>query len=183
MGLFRGLMVPICFVLYLAVFGAAALAVVLGGAVGSGLPLEDLETLIPTGAGTPSPWAIAGAAALVADLFIAMIAMFIAEKVYTVGRFIGRTIRTALWFSLLLAGTLAFYLSNQPGDGIDRFLPAAALALALPISALVSGIVLGLPFLWWVSERPPVKRTRRPPPPRDPPAEIMAGGDTPPAAA
>lgn len=171
MGFFRGLMVPICFLLYLGIFAAAALAAVAAGAVASGLSPDELQTLIPSGAGPPSPWAIAGGAALVADLFIAMIALFIAERVHTVGRFIGASLKTSLWFAVPLAAGLALYLSGQPGDGLEKFLPALALALALPLAAFASGVVLGLPFLWWVSERPPVRRARRvPPPPPPPPA-------------
>lgn len=173
MGFLRALMVPIFFVLYVGLFGAVAVAVVLAGAVYSGIAVEELQSLIPTGAGVPPPFTLAAAAGLVAALFIGMIAMFIAEHVTTVGRFIRATLVTALWFAVPLAGLLAFYLNGQGGEGYARFLPAAALVAALPVAAIVCGILFGLPFLWWVSERPPARRVRpQPAQGQEPPAPL-----------
>jgi hypothetical protein len=165
--LFRGLMVPISFLLFLALFGAVSVAVIaLGPVLIDGLAPEKLPTLIPQGGGTPSPYVVAAGAALVADLFVAMIAMLISERVHTVGRFTRGCLKTAFWFALILAGGLAFWLNGQPGNGLPKFAPALLLAAGLLVAAVVSGIVLGKPFVWWVSERPPApKRRARPAPP------------------
>lgn len=160
MGFFRGLMVPISFLLFLALFGATALAVIAGGPLSQGVQPADLPTLLPTGAGAPNPFVIAAGLALVADLFIGMIAMLISEKVTTVGSFLSSLLKTTFWFGLLFAGGLAFYLNGLEGDVYEKFLPAALLFAGLIAAAVVSGIVLGLPFLWWVSERPRQKRRR-----------------------
>lgn len=160
MGFFRGLMVPISFLLFLALFGATALAVIAGGPLSQGVQPADLPTLLPTGAGAPNPFVIAAGLALVADLFIGMIAMLISEKVTTVGGFLSSLLKTTFWFGLLFAGGLAFYLNGLEGDVYEKFLPAALLFAGLIAAAVVSGIVLGLPFLWWVSERPRQKRRR-----------------------
>ncbi|WP_181706643.1 hypothetical protein [Chthonobacter rhizosphaerae] len=171
MGLFRGLMVPISFVLFLAVFGATAVAVIAAGPISGGLAPADLPTLLPAGQGAPNPFFIAAALALVADLFIGMIAMLISERVHTVGGFLGKVLKTTLWFAVIFAGGLAVYLNGLPGEGLPKWLPALLLAGGLVAGAIVASILLGLPFLWWVSERPPRKRRRRAPPP--PPVEVV----------
>jgi hypothetical protein len=183
MGFFRGLMVPICFVLYLALFAAVAVAVIALGPLSAGTPPADLPKLIPSGAGAPSPYAIAAALAAVADLFLAMVAMFIAERVFTAWRFATVSVKASLWFAIPFAGGFAAWLSTQPGDGLAKWLPAVLLLLALPVAAFVVGLFLGKPFVWWVSERPPVKRPKRrppPPPPAEPPAEIQDSPTFPP---
>jgi hypothetical protein len=160
--LFRGLMVPVFFLVFLGFYGATALAVIaLGPVLIEGLPPEQLQTLIPTGGGTPSPWVVAAGAALVADLFIGMIAMLISEKVLTVGRFTRSLTKTAFWFAVIFAGGLAVWLNGQPGDPWPKFAPALLLAAGLIAGAIVCGILLGKPFLWWVSERPPAPKPRR----------------------
>lgn len=172
MGLFRGLMVPISFLLFLALFGATAVAVIAGGPLSQGMQPADLPTLLPTGAGVPNPFVIAAGLALVADLFIGMIAMLISEKVTTIGGFLKSLVKTSFWFGLLFAGGLAFYLNGLEGEGYEKFLPAALLFAGLIAAAVVSAIVLGLPFLWWVSERPRTPRRRRVSRPAPPPAPV-----------
>lgn len=176
MGFFRGLMVPISFLLFLALFGATALAVIAGGPLSQGVQPADLPTLLPTGAGAPNPFVIAAGLALVADLFIGMIAMLISEKVTTIAGFLKSLLKTTFWFGLLFAGGFAFYLNGLEGDGYEKFLPAVLLFAGLVAAAIVSAIVLGLPFLWWVSERPREKRRRtvhRPrPTPMPPPVAV-----------
>ena len=144
--LFRGLMVPVSFVLYLAIFGAVAVAVVAAGPiVWQGVAPEELPTLLPTGAGAPSPWVIAAGLALVADLFIGMIAMLLSERATTVGRFIRGCVKTAFWFGVIFAGPLALYLSGQPGDGLVKWLPAILLLAGLLVAAFVTGVLLCKP--------------------------------------
>lgn len=181
MGFFRGLMVPISFVLFLAVFGAVAVAVVAAGPLSTGLKPEDLPTLLPKGAGVPNPFVIAAGLALVADLFIGMIAMLVSERVTGVWGFLKGVLKTSLWFAVIFAGGLAVYL-NGTGEDPMRFLPAGLLAGGLVAAAIVTSILLGLPFVWWVSERPPVKRAKRtlpPLPPIPPPPQPVAEELTP----
>lgn len=178
--LFRGLMVPVSFVLFLALFAATALAVLAVGPIGlEGLKPEDLKTLVPTGGGAPSPWAVAAGAALVSTLVIGMIAMLVSERVYTVWRFTRALFRTAIWFAVIAGGGVAAWLATRPGAPWPKFAPALLLAAGLLAAAIVSGILLGKPFLWWVSERPPQRRRRTTAYPAAP-VEVMPMNTVPP---
>jgi len=153
--LFRGLMVPVSFVLFLALYGAVAVAVVAVGPVAlEGVRPEALPGLLPTGGGTPSPWVVAAGAALAVTLFVGMIAMLISERAETVGRFVRGCLKTSFWFAVIAGGGLALWLRTQPGTDPVRLAPAGLLAAGLLIAAVVAGTILGKPFLWWVSERP-----------------------------
>ncbi|TDP85100.1 hypothetical protein [Oharaeibacter diazotrophicus] len=153
--LFRGLMVPVSFVLFLALYGAVALAVVAAGPVAlEGVRPEALPGLLPTGGGTPSPWVVAAGAALAVTLFVGMIAMLISERAETVGRFVRGCLKTSFWFAVIAGGGLALWLRTQPGTDPVRLAPAGLLAAGLLVAAVVAGTILGKPFLWWVSERP-----------------------------
>ncbi len=161
--LLRALMVPVSFVLFLALFAAVAVAVVAAGPILiEGLKPEALPTLIPQGGAKPSPYVIAAGVAVVDALLIGMIAMLVSEKVFTVGRFVRSLVKTAIWFAVLTAGPCL--LAARPGGRrLDEIRPAILLAAGLIAAAIVTGIVLGKPFLWWVSERPPVKKRRQRP--------------------
>lgn len=159
--LFRALMVPVSFVLFLALFGAVTVAVIAAGPVVlDGLKPEALPSLLPQGGAAPSPYVIAAGVAAVDALLIGMIAMLVSEKVSTVGRFVRTLLKTAIWFAVLTAGPLAVWLHGQQGTGWTRYAPAILLAAGLVLAAVVTGIILGKPFLWWVSERP-VERRRK----------------------
>lgn len=161
--LFRGLMVPISFLLFLAVFGAIAVSVIAAGPISQGLAPDQLPTLLkPEGA--PSPFLIAAGVALLVDLFVAIIAMFIAEHVYSARRFAAGCLKTAFWFGLLAAAGLAFWLFQSGATGLSGYLPAVLLFAGVLVAGYVTGLVLGKPFVWWVSERPPQPRRRRAPP-------------------
>lgn len=160
--LFRGLMVPVSFVLFLALYGAVAVAVVAVGPVAlEGVRPEALPGLLPTGGGTPSPWVVAAGVALAVTLFVGMIAMLVSERAETVGRFVRGCLKTSFWFAVIAAGGLALWLRTQPGTDPVRLAPAGLLAAGLLVAAVVAGIILGKPFLWWVSERPR-RRPQRP---------------------
>lgn len=172
MAFFRGLMVPISFLLFLALFGATALAVIAAGPILlDGLAPDRLITLLPAPPGPPapgappapppSPWFVAAVIALVVDLIVAMGAMLISERVRTIRGFLGRVLRTTLILGILGAAGLAVMLSGQGASDLAGYLPALLLLAGLAAAAVVSSLVLGLPFLWWVSERPREGRAGR----------------------
>lgn len=163
--LFRALMVPVSFVLFLALFAAVAVATIaLGPLVLDGLKPDALPSLLPSGGAKPSPYVIAAGIAAVDTLLIGMIAMLVSEKVSTVGRFVRSLLKTAIWFAVLSAGPLAVWLHGQDGAGWTRYAPAILLAAGLVLAAVATGLLLGKPFLWWVSERPVERRRKLPPP-------------------
>lgn len=182
--LFRGLMVPISFLLFLAFFGAIAVAVIAGGPISQGLAPDQLPTLLkPEGA--PSPFLVAAGVALLVDLFVAIVAMFIAEHVFSARRFAAGCLKTAFWFALFAAAGLAFWLFQSGASGLAGYLPAILLFVGSLVAGYVTGLLLGKPFVWWVSERPPQPRRRRapaptPPPPAEEAAPVVVADSPPP---
>lgn len=163
-GMFRGLMVILFFLVWLVLWQALAVAIIALGPLSAGMTPEQLPSLIPTGEGTPSPFVIAAGAAAVANLFLAMTAMLISEHVHSVGRFVGACFKAAIWFVVLVGGPFAafLWLGGEMAPA-DKTTPLAAFVGALLGATLVTSILLSLPFLWWVSERPRHKRHHKKP--------------------
>lgn len=155
----RTIAIVVSFVLFIALWLAAFGAVYGAGLLASGMTMEEMQALVPDGPAMPSPYFVGGAIGGLVALVMAMIAMLISERTHRVGGFVSACLRAQIVLSAIFVLPIAgLALAAENAARADRILPPALFFGGSLVAVIVTAVLLALPFLWWVSERPRKRR-------------------------